>query len=222
MSNDQKAVVIANGALPSLAPFEDLLRGAEMVVAADGGARALLETGRSPTAIIGDMDSLDAGLLQQWRAGGGETLLFAPEKDETDLELALRYVHERGARRIAVLGALGGRADHALANLLLPAAAWLRDCEVAVLDEQTRILAVRQASTLSGEPGDLLSLLPLTARATGIHTQGLRYPLRGETLALGTPRGVSNVFMDAQATVRLEEGMLLAIHTWTGRRPLDW
>lgn len=222
MSNQRRAVVIANGTLPSLTPFGGLLRGAEMVVAADGGARALLEAGQAPSAIIGDMDSLDADLLRQWRASGGETLLFAPEKDETDLELALRHVHERGARRIAILGALGGRVDHALANLLLPAAPWLDDSAVAILDEQTRIVAVRQETTLPGEPGDLLSLLPLTARATGIRTEGLRYPLRGETLALGTPRGVSNVFVQATATVRLEEGILLAIHTWPSHRPLDW
>lgn len=217
-----KAVVIANGALPSLAPFEGLLGGAQMVVAADGGARALLEAGRSPTAIVGDMDSLDASLLEPWRAGGGETLLFAPEKDETDLELALRHVHERGARHIAILGALGGRADHALANLLLLAAPWLDDSTVAILDEQTRIVAVRQDVTLSGEPGDLLSLLPLTTQAIGIQTEGLRYPLRGETLALGTPRGVSNVFVQATATARLEAGILLAVHTWPGHRALNW
>jgi len=216
------AIVVANGVLPDLALFSALLAAAEVIVAADGGACALLRAGWRPTAILGDMDSLPPDLLAAWRAGGGETLIFPPEKDETDLELALRYVLQRGACRIAVLGALGGRVDHELANLLLLAAPMLDGIDAAVLDRRTRVVAVKNETELSGRPGDLLSLLPVTASATGIVTEGLTYRLDGDTLLLGLARGVSNVFVQERIAVRLAAGVLLAIHTWPDDRPLEW
>ena len=111
-TGERTAIVVANGVLPDLALFSRLLAAADVIVAADGGARALLQAGWRPAAILGDMDSLPLDLLAAWHAGGGETLVVPPEKDETDLELALRYVLQCGACRIAVLGALGGRVDH--------------------------------------------------------------------------------------------------------------
>src|SRR5215469_15005707 len=168
------AVVVANGVLPDLSLFSPLLAAADVIVAADGAARALLQAGRRPTAILGDMDALPPDLLATWRASGGETLIFPPEKDETDLELALQYAVQHGACRIAVLGALGGRVDHELANLLLLAAPLLEGIKAAVLDRRTRVVAVKDKMELTGRPGDLLSLLPVTAAATGIVTAGLK------------------------------------------------
>ena len=66
---------------------------------------------------------------------------------------------------------------------------------------------------INGQAGDLLSLLPLTGDATGVRTTGLYYPLRGETLHFGKPRGVSNVLEQEEAGVSLESGLLLIIHT---------
>ncbi len=70
-------------------------------------------------------------------------------------------------------------------------------------------------SMLAGRPGDLVSLLPLGGDATGIWTTGLAYPLRGETLPFGIPRGISNVLTQPTATVRLRSGLLLAVVTET-------
>lgn len=221
-ANGLKAVVFANGAAPDLHLCRPLLADADLVVAADGGARTLLGAGLPLTALLGDMDSLPAKLLARWRAGGGETLVFPAEKDETDLELALRYAVEHGARRITVLGALGGRVDHELANLLLLAAPLLDGLDAAILDAGVRVVAVRDRVELAGQPGDLLSLLPITAQVDSVMTEGLHYPLQGETLQLGPARGVSNVFLGNRATVRLTSGILLAIQTWMDQRPLDW
>jgi thiamine pyrophosphokinase len=68
-------------------------------------------------------------------------------------------------------------------------------------------------TSIDGQPGDLLSLLPLTTEAIGVRTVGLYYPLHGETLQFGKPRGVSNVLEQEQAEVSLESGLLLIIHT---------
>jgi thiamine pyrophosphokinase len=226
------AVVVANGAPPDPALCAPLLRAADLVVAADGGARALLQHGLPLTAIVGDMDSLPADLLEGWVARGGAVRRYPRDKDETDLELAVAEAQRRGATRIAVLGALGGRVDHQMANLLLLAGPALAGVEAALLDDGTRVVAVTGAADadvenaagrveLAGRPGDMLSLLPVTGRVEGVVTRGLRYPLAGDTLVLGSPRGVSNVFQARRATVEVRSGTLLALHTWTERRPLE-
>ena len=217
-----RAVVVANGTIADLAPLDPLLAGADLVVAADGGAQLLLLHGRRPHVVVGDVDSIPAPMLDAWRASGGETVVFPPAKDETDLELALAYAAERGAARIAILGALGGRVDHQTANLLLLAAPAWRDLDVAILDAGTRIVAIHDAVDLEGQPGDLLSLLPLTASVDGIVTTGLEYPLQGESLVLGPARGVSNVFVQPRAGVRIGAGVLLSVHTWSDDRSLGW
>ena len=70
---------------------------------------------------------------------------------------------------------------------------------------------VRGSRTLTGTPGDLLTLLPVHGAAEGVTTEGLEYPLRGETLPSGTSRGVSNVFSAAEARITVERGCLLAV-----------
>jgi thiamine pyrophosphokinase len=218
----RRAVVVANGVGADLAPFRPLVQTADLVVAADGGARLLLAQGLRPHVILGDMDSVPASLLADWRAAGGETLTFPAEKDETDLELALAYAIGQGAQRIAILGALGGRIDHEMANLLLLAAPALAEAEVAVLDTRARVMAVRAAAQFQGRVGDTLSLLPLTASVDGIVTEGLHYALHGETLLLGPARGVSNVFVADRVTIRVGAGLLLAVHTWSEERVFSW
>ncbi|MGQ0601251.1 MAG: hypothetical protein ACT4QE_06085, partial [Anaerolineales bacterium] len=64
-----------------------------------------------------------------------------------------------------------------------------------------------------GAVGDTLSLIPLNGDAEGVTTRGLQYSLRGETLAAGPARGVSNVLTETTARVEVRAGMLLAVLT---------
>lgn len=218
----RKAVVVANGTLSDLTPFQQLLTQADIVVAADGGARALLDAGQDFDAILGDFDSLDVEAADAWRRRGGAAIAFPVGKDETDLELALQYVLDAGASRIAILGALGGRLDHELANLLLLASPRLANVDAQIIDRQVRVRAVRGRAVIDGLSGDLLSLLPVTERIEGVRTGGLSYALSGDTLLLGPSRGVSNVFVEPRAFVEVRSGVLLAVHTWTGIREANW
>ena len=83
------------------------------------------------------------------------------------------------------------------------------------------VRAVRdgQEVELQGEPGDLVTLLPIGGDASGVTTKGLRYPLLGETLSFGRTRGLSNEVVHAPASVSLERGTLLVIETGKEPRP---
>ena len=111
-----RALVIANGDSPSPGLLEELAATADLVVAADGGADLALARGIQPALVVGDFDSITA---EARAAVGEERLIEDADPDHTDLEKAVRVCIERGATRVDIVAATGGRADHALANLSL-------------------------------------------------------------------------------------------------------
>jgi thiamine pyrophosphokinase len=205
-------VIVANAPNLDIAPYEALIRGAELLIAADGGALPLLRAGLPPQLAIGDMDSLDAASLAALEARGVELRRFPRAKDETDLELALLEAVGRGATAIDVLGALGGRWDHTLANVALLALPELRGMRARLLADRQTLFLVRDAALLEGRAGDTISLLPLTGAAHGVTTRGLLYPLDSATLSFERARGVSNVLLDPPGQVSIREGLLLVVH----------
>jgi len=209
-----RAVIFAGGTLRPGKAVQTAIAQADLILAADSGAATALHYGCTPKIVVGDLDSLDALPLQQLQAQGVQIIQAAVEKNETDTELAVQAAIEHGATSITLLGALGGeRFDHTLANILLLAG--FETVPIRIVDGPSVcwLLCGPGSSSIDGHAGDLLSLLPLTGNASGVRTKGLYYPLHGETLYFGKPRGVSNVFVEERAEVALEGGMLLVIRT---------
>jgi thiamine pyrophosphokinase len=209
-----QATIIAGGRFPPGEAWRSLVGEDTLVIGADGGAAQALARGLVPDIVVGDMDSLTAAARADLEARGSRFLVHPRAKDETDLELALTCAVAEGAEQIAILGALGGRLDHTLANLLLLALPQLAACSVRIFDGPEEALLLRGGgrACLHGRPGDLVSLLPLGGDARGVSTAGLAWPLDGESLRFGFSRGVSNEMLAAEAIVALEEGCLLVVH----------
>jgi thiamine pyrophosphokinase len=207
------AVVIGHGDLEVSAEIEELIAGADLIIAADGGAAAAVAQGWWPHLVVGDLDSLPPTVRAEVEAHGARVIQHPARKDETDTELALRVALAEGAGEIYLLGATGSRLDHTLGNVLLLGTAELSPARVTILASRQRILAIRDQAEITGRPGDVVSLLPVGGDVTGIWTTGLEYPLRGETLPFGTPRGISNVLTAPRATVRVGGGVLIAVVT---------
>lgn len=209
----QKVAVVLNGRFGPPERLLALLERADRVIAADGGANWLMDHGRAPDLLVGDLDSVRPEVLARLQAQGCQIQQHPPAKDETDAELALIAAAALGPQEIAILGALGGRIDHALANLALLAMPALRGIRVTIWDDTSAIWLAQDETEIEGAPGDTVSLLPWGGDARGIVTEGLAYPLRGETLRMGPSRGVSNMLEARSARVTLQEGSLLVVHT---------
>ena len=205
-------VIVANGTMEDRAGGRMIAERADMLLCADGGARYALEWGLTPDAVIGDMDSLDDDSLDRLALAGVELVRHPPRKDATDLELALEWAIDRGATEITILGALGGRIDQTLGNIMLLAHPRLAGIAVRIQGDGERLMPVREGATIRGRPGDTVSLLPLTLEVTHVTTNGLEYPLRSETLHRSSSRGISNRLIDKEATVTVGVGLLLLIH----------
>lgn len=210
----QRAIVFANGDLWQPDVIAGRLGPDDLLIAADGGARLCRALGRQPHLVIGDLDSLPPAERAALQAAGVRFEQHRAEKDETDLELALLAALRAGAQRVAVVGALGGRLDMTLANVLLLGHPALDGRRVELWHgPQTAWLIRPPGETIPGQAGDTLSLIPLEGAAVGVSLAGLRYPLTDDTLPAGPARGVSNVLTGPEARVSLRAGQLLAVHT---------
>jgi thiamine pyrophosphokinase len=209
----ERAILFTNGQIADLAAAGHLFAPGDLLIAVDGGARYLNALGKRPHLLIGDLDSLDPDQVETLRAANVTVHRYPIEKDETDLELALLYAAQQGARTVIVAGALGGRIDQTLANLFLLGLPELAGLQVRLDDGREAAFLIRQHATIRGAPGDTLSLLPLGGPAYGVTTANLRYPLRAETLFPERSRGVSNQLLETQADIHLRHGLLICIHT---------
>jgi thiamine pyrophosphokinase len=210
------ALIFANGDLTDGPALHAALDhpAPRLIIAADGGIRHVYAHGLRPDLVVGDMDSASHDLLARAERDGAHIVRHPIDKDETDLELALLAAAARGCDPIRMLGALGNRLDQTLGNVYLLALPDLRGRDTRLIDGQQSAWVVRPGvHAIVGEPGDTLSLIPLAGEVMGVITEGLRYPLRRETLHFGPARGMSNVLIAPKAGISFSEGLLLIVHT---------
>lgn len=207
-------IIFAGGTVREGSAVKKALAESELVIAADSGASTALALGYTPAFVVGDLNSLSPEAREELERLGSQIVQAQVEKDETDTELAIEVALQQGASRITLLGALGGeRFEHTIANILLLAG--FATTPIDLVDGNTRgwLLCGPGEALIEGNSGDLLSLFPLMTAAQGVWTEHLYYPLRGETLRFGRPRGISNVLLEEQASVSLSQGLLLIVHT---------
>lgn len=210
---NHRAVLFINGELRSSAGICRLLQPDDYLIAVDGGLNHLTRLGIPPNLIIGDLDSANPQEVLRARENGIEVQQYPSEKDETDLELAITIVLERGYHHLLLVAGLGGRLDQTLANLSLLSLPQLVDCTVRMDDGAEEVFLIRHQAEIYGRPGDIVSLLAWQEPAHGVITRELAYPLHAETLYPERTRGISNCMTTEHAQVSLQSGCLLCIHT---------
>ena len=207
-----RLIIFANGLVPDLESARQLIQPGDMLYAADGGTRHVLALGLLPSVVIGDLDSVTSNERQWLVVRGVQIQQYPSDKDETDLELALHLAIEAGYREIRILGGLGGRLDQTLENLSLLTGPELADLDVRIDDGVEEAFFTRNQCEIRGRPGDIVSLIPWGGEVIGICTEGLRWPLRSETLFPNKTRGISNEMFNEMATIEIVSGLLLCIH----------
>jgi thiamine pyrophosphokinase len=209
----KKAIIVANGLVVKPPDLQNYITSSSIIIAADGGIRNCISLGIRPNIIIGDLDSIEDRKIGEYRDAGVQIIQYPTHKDKTDLELALHLSKEIGVNEVILLGGLGARWDMTIANMLLIAHPKYKEMNIHVMDGNQELIIMRSGthSIVHGQPGDVISLIPIAGDVTGIVTSGLEYPLNGETLQFGTARGVSNVFTQEQAQIFITQGVLLCV-----------
>jgi len=208
----QRIIIFANGELPDLNKARLLLLTDDTVICADGGTRHVLALGLRPDLIIGDLDSADSETIQKFKDDGIDIEFYPRDKNETDLELAIKRAIRMDPKQILIIAALGGRLDQTLANIALLSDPLLSTFDVRLEDGVEEILLCRNQAEVHGRSGDLVSLIPWQGAVSGIETRGLRWPLHKETLYPNKSRGISNEMTGESGSISIEAGLLLIVH----------
>ena len=186
------------GAAPECAALSPL--DGDLVIAADGGQKALLKMNITPHLVVGDFDS-------------SELLFTVPfvkhpvEKDDTDTALAIREGAKRGYRTFCLYGCMGGRPDHTFGVIQTALGATREGFRVFLVGEGM-ISTVIVNESFHFECSDTVSVFSLSEFSQGVSLEGLKYPLTDATLSSAFPLGVSNEG-EGRVTVSVREGALL-------------
>jgi thiamine pyrophosphokinase len=208
-------LILGNGPWHRMELLPELLTTADYIIAADGGWAKAKRLEIKVDLVIGDLDSLGPAEREELERSEIKTIAYPAEKDQTDLELALDRAISLRPERIILFGALGERFDQSLVNIFLLEKAARAGIAAEIVTGTERIHLVHdQLELAEAEVGDLVSLLPLTAKARGVRTWGLKYQLDGEDLHRASSRGISNEVVTIPAGVELQEGLLLLLHRW--------
>ncbi|OGL41327.1 MAG: thiamine diphosphokinase [Candidatus Schekmanbacteria bacterium GWA2_38_9] len=207
----KRVIIFSNGRIGDVNFYRKIIKKNDLIICADGGLKFAKKLGLKPDALIGDFDSLKEKEILEAERRGARILKFTPEKDKTDTQLALEYAISSGAKEIIMLGSLGGRIDHLLANLHLLKLGTEKGVEIRVVDENNEIRLIDSAITFKTKRGETLSLLPFSDKVTGIYTEGLKYSLENGTMVSGNPYGVSNVAVSSKVRIKIRSGLLMMI-----------
>ena len=210
---EKRLWIFANGEVTDLHRLRRMLQPEDVFIAADGGYRYLEQLGIVPECVIGDLDSLSEEQVSSLEHQGIPIERHPIDKDETDLELALRRGVAQGIKVIRIAGAVGGRFDQSLGNLFLLTKKEFSHLDLRLEDGIEEVFLIRNEALILGSPGDTVSLLPLGEPARRITTHGLKYALHNETLFPDQSRGISNVMLSNQARVNVNEGLLICVHS---------
>lgn len=206
-----KAIIVSHGDIHDYKYIGDIIKNSDMIICADGGAEHVLKCGQLPHVVIGDLDSIDRQTLDTLENNSIKIVKYPKEKDYTDTQLAVNYALEEGADEIILLGSVGDRLDHTLANVFLLVKLAAINIKSSVINEKNAVYITKDSIKLAGNKGDIVSLIPVGGDVKGIYTEGLQYKLSGSEIKMGDPLGISNVFIDQQISIKIESGFLLVI-----------
>ena len=171
----KKAVILADGEFPLHKVPLELLKGADLLVCCDGAVKKLEGTGIIPDAIVGDMDTLEAELIDKYRS----IIHKDPDQESNDLTKAFKYTLSHQPGSISIIGATGRREDHTIGNIsLLAEYASMTEIPIAIYTDHGIFTPMKESGCIKTAPGTRISLFAFGSDVR-IESEGLKYPLKG-------------------------------------------
>ena len=177
----------------------------------------MLKRNITPAIAFGDFDSVSSEELMFIEERVTELKKYKPEKDETDMELALNWALDQNPSMIRLFGATGGRLDHLFANvhLLLNQFKAKKSANICLIDRITSFLlknpgiyTIEKINTKK-----YISFVPLTLNVQRSHPEGFKFPLENRHISIGSTLCISNELISDYGTFSFSEGILIVIRS---------
>lgn len=175
MNNNQEfdihAVVLANGSYPETVLPLHILKTAPYMIACDGATNELVHHGIIPDIIVGDGDSISAENKKKYK----DIFRQIDDQETNDLTKAINYLFSKGKTNIAIIGATGGRDDHALGNISLLIEHMRKGINLRMYTDYGMFIPVNGTHSFKVMPGRKVSIFNFGARH--LQSEGLKYPI---------------------------------------------
>ena len=206
------AIILINS--PSVLDIDKSYLSSENVkiYCADGGANYAHKLKITPNAIVGDLDSVDAKILEEYKATG-VTIINDLDKYNTDLEKTINYAVKEGAKEIQIAGSLEGRPDQALGNFLLLASPMFKSVNLSIITKNslTLVLQTGESRKFNRKAGEHLSLIPI--KDSVVSLKGTKWELSKQDMSIGNSEGLSNLIENEEALIKVHEGTVFLTHS---------
>lgn len=200
--------------LPELALYDN---ETDIWVGVDKGVLTLIQNGIHPKMAFGDFDSVTQQELSLIEEKVKEINRFKPEKDETDMELALNWALLQKSVSIRLFGATGGRLDHLFANIQLLLNPILEEQPVHIeIIDRKNIVYIKPPGEYSIKKNKnfrYISFVPITMEIRGLTLKGFKYPLRNRHIPIGSTLCISNELINEYGTFSFTEGILMIVRS---------
>ena len=206
-------MIFLNGEYKYSQEFMDKLISENTVCfCADGGANFAFKYGKMPEVIVGDLDSIEKGVLEHYEKKNVLMKKFPKDKDFTDFELILEEIskiekNRNYLKKIFVVGGLGKRIDMTLSNLFLME----KHKNLVFLEENEEIFYTEKSFVLKNKKGCEFSIIPISEKIEKLSLKGFKFEIDEIDIERKISRLVSNIICDDKASVEFESGKLIII-----------
>ncbi len=184
----------------------------DIIIAVDKGLETIDYLKLQPQYVLGDFDSVNTKILEKYKTQNIKIIKLNPEKDLTDTHSAIDLALEIKSTEITILGAIGTRLDHTIANIHILKQALDKNIKAKIVNEKNEIELIDKEIIIKKDDNyKYVSIIPLTTQVTGITIEGMKYIINDYTLSIGDSLGVSNEQIDKEAKISIKTGILVVI-----------
>lgn len=203
----KRCVIIAGS--PDCSPnfLSETVVESDYVICADKGYKYALCAGIKPDLFVGDCDSFSDSISSEL-----SSIRLDVHKDDSDTAHSVDYALENDFKNIIILGAVGGRIDHTLANICILQHISYNGGRGELISENEKILFLKTGHyDFENLIGLTFSLFPFGCKNAFVSIGGAEYPLNKAVLASDVTLGLSNVFISNKAFVDVYDGNAIII-----------
>ncbi len=209
--SERRCVIVAAGEIGNYKRARAFLHEEDFFIFCDGGLSHAGGLCVKPDVVVGDFDSCDANDLEWWKERS-EIIQLPREKDDTDTLFAVKLAVERGYCDFVLLGAMGGRFDHALGNISILLYLNGLGKKAALIDDYSVMQIVGNEPLYIEDACSYFSVLTVAGDVSGVTIKNAKYPLENARLTCDFQLGISNEVLPGKvAEVSVENGRVLVV-----------
>ncbi|WP_313756607.1 thiamine diphosphokinase [Tissierella sp.] len=204
-----KGLIVSSGTIIDYNRLESVVKQVDFIICADGGMNHLMKINRKPDLVIGDLDSISQVSLDYIKHENIPMKKYPSIKDETDTELAMEYLIDRGYKEIILTGVTGTRQDHTMANIFLLSTLYDKGIKGKIVDDNNIIYLTDDYLELPCLKNSYISIIPIAEDGIVISLKGFFYNLDNEFIKFGSTYGISNEIVDNIGIIKIHRGKAL-------------